>query len=344
MVTILIPMSVIQAQNLKIMQDGVVIPKVDRNIVFQPEEAQMVYDTVTNSVWYFDNSMWIEIGGDNLGNHIATETLEMANELIKSLGTPVDDTDAATKLYVDQHEDADSDPTNELQTITASVEGDTMYMSNGSWLIVPGLSDANYIKDFEGNVYTSVDVGDQTWLKEHLKSTKYNDGTPIENITDQIEWGTTNNPALCWYDNDSIAYHANDGVFYNYFVVADTNALNICPVGWHVPSKSEIETLATTLGGVSVAGGKLKESGFTNWSSPNTGATNSSNMTLLGTGNRNSSGSFINEGSLTAIWSSSNALPHPLEVWNASVWYTNATLAVNSQPKRLGLSVRCIKD
>jgi uncharacterized protein (TIGR02145 family) len=147
---------------------------------------------------------------------------------------------------------------------------------------------------------------------------------------------------LCWYDNDSCAYHANDGIFYNYFVVADTNALNICPVGWHVPSK--IETLATTLVGVLVAGGKMKETGFANWLSPNTGATNLSNMTLLGTGNRNQSEFFINEGNLTAIWSSSNALSHPLKVWNESVWYTNTTLSVNSQPKRLGLSVRCIKD
>ncbi|MGK0313899.1 MAG: hypothetical protein ACI86M_000109, partial [Saprospiraceae bacterium] len=149
----LIPFGAIQAQHMKVMPDGVRNPKADHNFIFLQEEAQIVYDTVTNTIWYFDNSMWNEIGADDLGNHIATETLEMANHLIKSLGTPVDDSDAATKIYVDQQEDVDTDPMNELQTITASLEGDTMYLSNGSWLIVLGLSNANYIKYFEGNVY-----------------------------------------------------------------------------------------------------------------------------------------------------------------------------------------------
>jgi len=66
--------SEIDAQSLKIMPDGVVIPKADHTAIVLEENGQMVYDTVTKSVWYFNNTVWKEVGSDNLGNHIATDT------------------------------------------------------------------------------------------------------------------------------------------------------------------------------------------------------------------------------------------------------------------------------
>jgi len=58
----------------------------------------------------------------------------------------------------------------------------------------------------------------------------------------------------------------------------------VCPSGWHVPSDAEWTTLTDSLGGLSVAGGKMKETGTTHWNSPNTGATSSSGFTAFGSG------------------------------------------------------------
>ena len=71
-----------------------------------------------------------------------------------------------------------------------------------------------------------------------------------------------------------------------------TEIRNICPTGWHVPTDNELTTLTTYLGGLSVAGGKLKEIGLTHWNSPNTGATNESGFTALPGGMRNMPGTF----------------------------------------------------
>ena len=76
-------------------------------------------------------------------------------------------------------------------------------------------------------------------MAENLKTTKYNDGTPIPQITDNLEWRDYNTAAWCWYDNDSASYDSIYGKLYNYYVVTELNSKNVCPIGWHVPTDSE---------------------------------------------------------------------------------------------------------
>ncbi len=64
------------------------------------------------------------------------------------------------------------------------------------------------IVDGDGNVYTTVVIGTQTWLKENLKTTKYNDGNAIPNVTNNATWTTTTTPAYAWYNNDEATYKA----------------------------------------------------------------------------------------------------------------------------------------
>ncbi len=92
-----------------------------------------------------------------------------------------------------------------------------------------------FVKDGDGNIYQTVTIGTQIWLKENLKTTRYNDGTDISLITDQTEWKNAISAAYCWYDND-ITNKDPFGALYNWYAV---NTGKLCPKGWHVPSESE---------------------------------------------------------------------------------------------------------
>ncbi len=134
------------------------------------------------------------------------------------------------------------------------------------------------VSDIDGNVYKTIRIGTQTWMAENLKTTKYNDGTSVPNVTDLSAWNALTSPGYCWCLNDASTYKAVYGALYNWYTV---NTGKLCPEGWHVPSYDECNTLVTYLGGVDVAGGKLKETGTTHWNSPNEGATNESGFTAL---------------------------------------------------------------
>ena len=142
------------------------------------------------------------------------------------------------------------------------------------------------VSDLEGNVYKTVQIGTQVWMAENLKTTKYNNGTTITNVTDQVAWQNLTTGAYCWYNN-SITNKPAYGALYNYYVIKNGN---VCPTGWHVPSNEEWDILITFLGGGAVAGGKMKEAGTSHWVAPNTGATNSSTFTALPSGARRSYG------------------------------------------------------
>jgi uncharacterized protein (TIGR02145 family) len=148
------------------------------------------------------------------------------------------------------------------------------------------------ITDKDGNVYTSVTIGTQVWMVENLKTTKYNYGTEIPNVTDNTEWSNLTTPAYCWYDND-ITKKTPFGALYNFYAV---NTGTLCPTGWHVPSNTEWTTLFNYAGGLAVAGGKLKETGTTHWNAPNTGATDEYGFKYLPGGLRDSYGSIYSLG------------------------------------------------
>jgi len=114
----------------------------------------------------------------------------------------------------------------------------------------------------------------------------------------------------------------------------------ICPVGWHIPSKLEWEELISYLGGNGIAGGKMKETGFDYWESPNTGATNSSGFTALGGGGYND-GSFNNL-KMKAFWWTTNENGNQARIFDVVNY--NAGIGNYDVDKDRKLSVRCIKD
>ncbi|MDD3711388.1 MAG: fibrobacter succinogenes major paralogous domain-containing protein, partial [Patescibacteria group bacterium] len=129
------------------------------------------------------------------------------------------------------------------------------------------------------------------------------------------------------------------GVLYNFFAV---DQVSICPSGWSVPTDAEWTTLTTYLGGADVAGGKMKETGTTHWTSPNTGATNESGFTALPVGYRSSDGSFLNLGYASNFWSSSE--DDPGDSWARYLYYDSAEVGRSGGSQTSGDSVRCLQN
>jgi len=201
----------------------------------------------------------------------------------------------------------------------------------------------NTVKDADGNIYKTITIGKQTWMAENLKTTKYNDGSAIPLVTDSIEWAKFETIGYCWYENNDAKFKSPNGALYNWNTV---NTGKLCPSGWHVPANAEWARLINVLGGDSVAGGKMKETGPKHWNSPNTGATNESGFTALPGGLRNFMGGFGGFGIQGSWWSFTRDKDIKGFAWCMDLYSTesNAYRSHNGIYTDTGLSVRCIKD
>jgi len=195
------------------------------------------------------------------------------------------------------------------------------------------------VTDADGNVYTTVTIGNQVWMVENLKTTKYRNGDPIPNFGDDNAWITATSGAYSNYEsneNNSATY----GRLYNWFAVNDSR--NIAPNGWHVATEADWIILTTYLGGVTNAGGKLKQPGTLYWSSPNLMGDNQTGFSALPGGFRSDNGSYLTLGTNGFWWCTT-------EYSVASAWrwsMRNNTLIVDEYfwSKTFGCSVRCVKD
>lgn len=200
--------------------------------------------------------------------------------------------------------------------------------------------DTEMVTDTDGNVYHTITIGSQVWMAENLKTTRYNDGTEIPFITDTAEaWYKLHAPGYCWYNDDESAKDIIGGL-YNWHAV-DTGKL--CPEGWHVPSDEEWTILTDHLGGELVAGGKMKSKDTGLWLSPNTGASNSSGLTIVPAGFRGKSGFIphaVNSNAL--LWSSTSF--DDADAWTRYLLFDSEAAGRNNGGKYHGFSVRCLKD
>ncbi len=273
--------------------------------------------------------------------------------------------------------DSDPDPTNELQAL--SISNDTIYLSNGGFVVFPydpfpltsddpSFACGDKFLDWrDGKTYSTVLIGSQCWMKENMRTTKYPDGSPITKgaVTHgDASWGTDQ----AWYscppnstnDGEDCAAAASLGMLYQWSAAMDGSitlgAQGICPCGWHVPTDAEWKTLEGSLGMIAAEqdatdwrgtneGSKMADHvADQNWSTNNlTGDAGFglSGLVVAPSGFRYTNGLYNTRGNTTHLWSSTGVVP---SAWRRYWHSTSTQVDRNIFSKAYGFSVRCIKD
>ncbi len=204
------------------------------------------------------------------------------------------------------------------------------------------------------DAYRTVQIGDQIWMAENLRTTKFNDGTPIPLVEEESDWINLTTPGYCWYENDRKGYGATYGPLYNWYTV-ETGKL--CPVGWHVPTETDWEKLRNFVGDsvyfsyindslilTRVSGMKLKEAGSNHWEyNDSIYSTDEFGFSALPGGARSVYGHFFEIGLFGAWWSSTE-YDEDDAVGLTMSGNNNETHLSTMWYKKFGLSVRCVKD
>ena len=213
--------------------------------------------------------------------------------------------------------------------------------------------------DNEGYVYETIQIGSQLWMAENLRTREYRNGDILDsggsNWTDLIQGDYAR------YDDDDQNAEIY-GMLYNWYAIDDERG--ICPEGWHIPSRAEMEQLIIFLGGVDiednpetdynelyyensqVSGGKAKMVGTEYWNNPNTGATNESGFSGLPGGIKNGyNGYYEDIGERALFWLSSlgtsggNVTPMTVQLG-----YNHTEFWIDNGSWNAGYSVRCLAD
>jgi uncharacterized protein (TIGR02145 family) len=203
--------------------------------------------------------------------------------------------------------------------------------------------------DADGNVYKTTTYETMTWMTENLKTSKYNDGSLIPEVTDRIAWINQTSPAFCWYNNDSSTYKDSFGALYNWYSV---NTGKLCPIGWHVSTYIDWSILVDILsrnsygfdGGISTniakslaskVGWKLSET--VGAPGNNSNSNNLSGFTGIPTGTRFMEGYFLEP--INALWWIRNTVSTTF-----TILYWSSMADLGDQSKDLGFPVRCVKN
>ncbi|WP_243345504.1 fibrobacter succinogenes major paralogous domain-containing protein [Parabacteroides sp. FAFU027] len=219
----------------------------------------------------------------------------------------------------------------------------------------PAKSTTGTLTDIDGNIYHWITLGNQTWMVENLKTTKYRTGESISNVTNATLWSNATFGAYCAYENN-ITNGAKYGYLYNWNAVVDSR--KIAPAGWHIPTDAEWTILVNYLiaNGYNydgtTTGNYIAKSlaSTTDWSSYSSNGTvgdnlsknNKTGFTALPAGLRNLNGSFSSLGT-GAYWWSSTPNSDNSNNWGRGICFYKSDLFTYA-PKDCGLSVRCIKD
>lgn len=208
------------------------------------------------------------------------------------------------------------------------------------------------VTDIDGNVYTTIKIGDQWWMAENLKVAHYRNGEEIPEVTDNTAWSGLSTGARCVYDNTE-SNADTYGYLYNWYAVNDSR--NIAPEGWHVPTDEEWKQLEVALGmsqseaddtvwrgtneGSKLAG---RAELWNNHALENNAAFGESGFSALPGGCRFYDGYFGGLGSNADFWSATEASTDV--AWARALGYDYSAVGRSGGNKHYGFSVRLVRD
>lgn len=200
------------------------------------------------------------------------------------------------------------------------------------------------VSDVDGNVYKTVVVGEQTWMAENLKTTRYATGDTIPNVVNKEQWLNLTDGAWSYYKNEE-KFNDVYGKLYNWHNVVDER--NVCPNGWHVPSDEEWKILADFIianGHEGKEGIALKSiQGWNNYDGLNGNGTDDYGFGALPGGNRNINGNFSHLGK-NGYWWSTSEHANPVNAWSRYLYSNNSNIMNYEDFKNYGFSIRCLQD
>jgi uncharacterized protein (TIGR02145 family) len=201
------------------------------------------------------------------------------------------------------------------------------------------ISSGQAVKDADGNIYLTVQIGKQVWMAENLRTTKLNDGKTIPLVSADEKWKAMRTPAYCLYKNEEKNKDVY-GALYNYYTV---KTRKLCPVGWHVPTDPEWAALVDYLGDPVTAGDKLKEPGTDHWQNIFSKASNDFDFTGRPGGMRFYTGIFPEFGDSYAVWWTSTEFDS--KQTRTRGLHDQSSMVYNGYDNfGSGFSVRCLKD
>lgn len=194
----------------------------------------------------------------------------------------------------------------------------------------------SFVDSRDNKVYQTINIGTQTWMAENLAYLPSVSSATYFSQTNPIYYVHGYNGSIV-ADAKATTNYSAYGVLYNW-----PAAMIACPQGWHLPTDSEWASLSIYLGGNSVSGGKLKETEYLYWNSPNTGATNSTGFNGRGGGYRELDGSFYPLGIYANYWSSTEYVVNASYGW--TLYNYNGTIGRIHHGKDYGFTVRCVMN
>lgn len=194
------------------------------------------------------------------------------------------------------------------------------------------------VEDIDGNIYNYTIIGQQKWLTENLKTTTFNTGEKIKNITNSNDWSQGDEAGYCWYSNDSINKEIN-GALYNYKAIESNN---LCPKGWRIPYAYDwlklVDFISTKEDTNDVALFLKSIDGWFN----NSNGNNKYHWNAIPSGGRSYDGTFLSR-NFAGHWWSLDGFTDDISL-GFSLTHVDDKLITNGFKNSTGLCVRCMKD